>query len=213
MLALSQERVGVARTGAVVSGAPLVGVLAAAASLGEPLTVVVLVGVVVVVGGVALLSLSGLNRDRPGGHRPWHALAVAGLWGTSPLLIRRGLQGIDSPILGLTVGIGAAVLAYGVGLYLLRRRRPDDVSTFSRRALPWVMLGGVTGAIAISAQWISFGLTTIAISLSVQQLAAPVVVALVPLTFREPMERVNLHLIIGTAAIVGGTTMVVLSGN
>jgi len=211
LLALSQQKVGVARTGAVVSVAPLVGTLAAAVLLNEPLTILVLAGVVVVVGGVALLSLSGVANERGHWVRPWHALTVAFLWGTSPLLIRLGLTGLDSPVLGLTVGIGATVLIYWLGLHLQRRRLPEISPAAGFKARLWMLAGGITGAIAITAQWISFGLTTIAIALSVQQLAALVVVGVAPIVFNEPLERLNWLLIIGTLAILGGTTLVVLS--
>ena len=42
-------------------------------------------------------------------------------------------------------------------------------------------LGGLVGALAIAAQWISFDRTSVAIAITVQQLAALVVVGLVPL--------------------------------
>lgn len=208
LLALSQQRVGVARTGAVVSLAPLVGTLGAALLLDEPLTAFVLLGVVIVVVGVALLSFSGAKGEERRWLTPWHALLVAFLWGASPLLIRYGLSGLDAPVLGLAVGIGTTVIIYGVGLAIWRRHLAPP----QRGAWPFVVLGGLTGAVAIGAQWISFGLTTIAIALSVQQLAALVVVALVPLTFQEPFERLNLLLVTGTLAIVSGTVLVVLAG-
>jgi drug/metabolite transporter (DMT)-like permease len=208
LLALSQQKVGVARTGALVSGAPLVGALIAASFLDEPLTPVLLVGVLVVVTGVALLSLSGARHRGGRWARPWYALTVAVLWGTSPLLIRLGLRGLDSPLLGLAVGIGATVVVYGLGLLALRSRL--GTASQPRAARRFMVAGGITGASAIAAQWISFDLTTIAIALSVQQLAALVVVALVPFAFPEPAERLNLLLVAGAVAITGGTGLVLL---
>ncbi|MGH8927340.1 MAG: EamA family transporter [Acidimicrobiia bacterium] len=208
LLAISQERVGVARTGALVSVAPLVGALAAALLLDEPLTLVSVMGVVIVVAGVALLSLSGTTRAeaRTWAH-PWHALTVALLWGTSPILIRKGLEGLPYPILGLTVGIGTTVIVYALGLTITG----GWAKAAPARAFMWIGLGGLTGAVAISAQWISFNLTTIAIALSLQQLAVLVVFALVPLMFREPIERINAKLLVGTAAMLMGTSLVVLA--
>lgn len=219
LLALSQQRVGVARTGALASAAPLVGAIAAALLLDEPLTLLTVVGMVVVIAGVALLSLSATARTEAGGWGhllgggpgdlplPWHALTVAVLWGISPILIRKGLEGLPYPILGLTFGIGVTVVLYGVGVTLTKgwgKRVPA-------RALMWMSLGGVTGALAISAQWISFSLTTIAIALSLQQMAVLVVIALVPFMFREPFERISTMLLVGTAAMLAGTTLVVLA--
>ena len=220
LLAVSQQRVGVARTGVLASAAPLVGTIAAALLLDEALTLRVVVGVLVVVAGVALVSLSAPSAEAGtwahllGGRRgtlapPWHALTVAGLWGTSPILIRKGLEGLPYPMLGLTFGIGVTVVLYGLGLTLTKswgERAPAP-------ALAWLTLGGLTAAVAISAQWISFSLTTIAIALSLQQLAALVVIALVPLMFREPFERISAMLVVGTVAMLVGSTLVVLEGS
>jgi drug/metabolite transporter (DMT)-like permease len=73
-------------------------------------------------------------------------------------------------------------------------------------------VGGVTGAMAISAQWISFDLTTVAIALTVQQLATIVVVGLTPLMFRDPVERINTLLLGGAVAMLAGSAVVVLAG-
>jgi drug/metabolite transporter, DME family len=208
LLAMSQQRVGVARTGALVSAAPLIGTIAAALLLDEPLGLLTVLGVLVVVGGVALLSLSSNAPvdGSPGRGVPWHALTVAVLWGLSPILVRKGLEGLPYPILGLTIGLGLTVAIYGLGLTLTGRWGPG----FPSRGLLWVFLGGLTGALAISAQWISFNLTTIAIALSLQQTAVLVVVVLAPIMFREPIERLSIPLLFGTAAVLAGTTLVVL---
>jgi drug/metabolite transporter (DMT)-like permease len=209
LLALSQQRIGVARTGALVSAAPLVGTLLAAPVLSEPLTVPIVGGVLLAVSGVALISLSGMRNGRSVRVQPWLALTVALIWGSSPMLIRLGLERFDHPVLGLTIGLAVSVPLYGlllVGTGVARRQR---VSGLARR---WIMAGGVAGAIGVSGQWLSFGLTTIAIALTVQQLAALVVVALVPLMFREPFERMNLVFGVGTAGMLAGSILVVLAG-
>jgi drug/metabolite transporter (DMT)-like permease len=210
LLALSQHQIGVARTGAVVAAAPLVGTLLAAVILDEPLGVWTLAGVVLTVAGVAFVSMS--RAPEIGGGRwvlPGFGLAVATCWGFSPMLIRKGLEGIDAPVLGLTVGLAAALVFQAAILTAggWWRREPWD-----SRALPWMALGGVTGAIGISAQWISFGLTTIAIAITVQQLGTLVVVALAPLMFDAVTERINALLLTGTAAMLVGSAVVVLAG-
>jgi drug/metabolite transporter (DMT)-like permease len=203
----------VARTGALVAAAPLVGAIAAAVLLDEPLGLLTVVGVLVVIAGVAVLSFSMRNSTE--GSRvprlPWHALTVAGLWGLSPILIRRGLEGLPDPVLGLTFGLGVTVVIYGLGLTVARGWGPRVPSPkITGPVVAWTVLGGLTGAVAISAQWISFELTTIAIALSLQQMAVLVVLALAPLMFPEPIERVNTLLLVGTAAMLAGTTLVVL---
>lgn len=208
LLALSQQRIGVARTGALVAATPIVGALLAVPVLDESLSLLTFVGVAATVGGVALISLS-----RPGDNKqwsnPWYALLVAFAWGVSPIFIRKGLEGLDEPLLGLTVGLAAALVVHAAGLTLAGQwKRPPP----PRSAYRWMMAGGVTGAIAISAQWVSFSHTTIAISITVQQLATLVVIGLAPLVFDAKQERMTIALAVGTAAMIGGAVIVVAAG-
>ena len=125
------------------------------------------------------------------------------------MLIRKGLLGIDHPVLGLTVGLGAALVVHALVLTFTHSWRPE---TWDRGAFRWMALGGITGAVGIGAQWVAFGLTTIAIAITVQQLATLVVVALAPLMFDAAFERLNVKLLTGTAAMLAGSAIVVLAG-
>jgi drug/metabolite transporter (DMT)-like permease len=207
LLALSQQQVGFARTGALVSAAPIIGTLVAAVGLGEPLTLAVVAGVVLAAAGVALISLSGGVAGDSSWRRPWLGLSVAAIWGTTPLLIRFGLEHYDYPVEGLTIGLGFSVLAYAVLLTVARAWRGE----VPRQARRWMAIGGVCGAIAVAAQWISFDLTTIAIAITVQQMSVLLVIALVPVMFRQPFERMNSRFFAGAATMVAGAVLVVLS--
>lgn len=208
LLALSQQRIGVARTGALVAAAPLVGTLLAALLLDEPLTLSIMIGVLLAASGVACISLSGGASVASAWRQPWLALAVALLWGASPMLIRLGLERFDHPVAGLTLGLGISLPVSALILYLAGAWRRGPVPSSARR---WILIGGVSGAIAVAAQWISFDLTTIAIAITVQQLSALLVIALVPMMFKQPFERMNLLFFIGTVAMLGGSVIVVLA--
>jgi drug/metabolite transporter (DMT)-like permease len=71
LLALSQQTIGVARTGALVSSAAILGTLVAAIALDEPLTLASTGGVLLAV-VVALISLSSGSEEW---RRPWFGLA------------------------------------------------------------------------------------------------------------------------------------------
>lgn len=205
LLAHSQEQVGVARTGAVTSAAPLVATLLAAVILDEPLTLAVVVGVVLSVVGVALVSTRSASS---GGWRtiPWFGLAVSLCWGSSPMLIRIGLRGLDEPVLGLTVGLGVALAIHAVAL---ASQGMFGGGRWDRRAIAWMAVGGVTGAVGIGAQWTAFGLTTVAVAFTVMQLATLIVVGLAPVVFDSETERITLRLVAGTAAMLIGSAVVI----
>lgn len=164
-------------------------------------------GVLLAVIGVALISLSAGNSGSDGWRRPWLALTVALIWGTTPWLIRLGLQRFDHPVEGLTVGLAFSVVAYAAILTLAGAWRGSAPST----AIRWMAFGGLCGAIAVAAQWISFDLTTIAIAITVQQLSVIFVIALVPIMFRQPFERMNRKFFTGAALVLFGATLVVFS--
>ena len=207
LLALSQQAIGVARTGALVSSAPIIGTLVAAAALDEPLTVAIAGGVLLAVVGVALISLSGRVPGSDEWRRPWFALAVAFIWGSTPLLIRLGLERFDQPVEGLTIGLASSVLVYALLLTVTGRWR----GPVPGRAIRWMLFGGVCGAIAVSAQWLSFDLTTIAIAITIQQLSVLFVIALVPMMFHQAFERMNPSFFAGAVLVLIGATIVLLS--
>lgn len=209
LLARSQQLIGAARTGALVSAAPLIGSILAAVFLDEALTAALFLGVLLATGGVALISLSGNNRVGGAWTRPWTALSVAAIWGTTPLLIRIGLRWFDHPVEGLTVGMALSLTLHGLVLASAGVFRRDRVPS---AALRWLVSGGFTGALGISAQWISYALAPVAVAITIQQLAGLVVIGLVPFVFKEPFERMNLRFLVGTAAMLAGTALVVLTG-
>lgn len=210
LIALSQQQIGVARSQALVGAAPVVGAVLAAFILDETLTVPVVVGVLIAVAGVWMVSMSAATdvKGVPWSN-PWYALTAAALWGISPQLIRLGLQGLDSPLVGVTVGLAFTVPLHGLVLMIAKPRRTERVPA---RALGWMVLAGIVGALAVSAQWISFDLTSVAIAITVQQLAALVVVVLVPFVFHEPVERVTVRLVIGAVTMLAGSALLVLAG-
>lgn len=210
LLAFSQQQVGVSRTGAVVSATPLVGTLLAAVFLDEPITAATGIGVALAVVGVAIISMSRSVGDDERWSIPWFGLGVSVCWGTSPMLIRNGLEGLDAPVLGLTIGLSGALIVYALllrSMGVLRDRPVDD-----RKAYGWMLIGGFTGALGIGAQWIAFGLTTIAIAITVQQLAVLVVMAIAPIMFDAKLERPTLALVTGTATLLGGSLLVIQAG-
>lgn len=206
LLALSQQRIGVARTGALVASAPLFGTLLAAVFLDEPLTLTILAGVLLAVTGLVFISMSGKKADVSLWRQPWLGIMVALIWGTSPILLRMGFEYFDNPVGGLTIGLGISLPLYAV---LLTMAGAWDRGRVPVPALRWMTIGGVCGAIAVSAQWISFDLTTVAIAITVQQLSVLFVIGLVPFMFKQPFERMNALFFVGAVAVLAGSIIVV----
>lgn len=208
-LSLSQQKAGAAVTGAVAGSAPLLGAVLAALVLGEPLTLTMLAGLLLVVGGLAALSLrggGGLSLRSV----PWFALATALTWAASPLFIRWGLEGLDSPLLGVTIGIISSTVAYGAMLGATRSRRTGG--PISKAAWRWVLTGGALVSFCIAVQWKAFDIVAVAVGVTLNQLAVPTVIIAAPLLVGGARERPSPPLLGGAAAVLAGSLLVVLSG-
>lgn len=207
-LGLSQQRIGASRTGVAIAATPLIGSVLAALVLDEPLSALTSVGVVAVVGGVALIATRAPGQATWRAGIPWFALGSAFSWGSSPLFIRWGLSGLPIPLFGVTIGLTAAAALYAVAL---RLRLASVGGASPRAAAPWIGLGAVIVGVAITSQWIAFDLIEISVAITLMQISTPVVVLLAPLIVGSEMERITWRLVAGMIAVVGGSVLVVLA--
>ncbi len=209
LLGLSQQHIGAARTGVAIAATPLIASIMAALVFDEPLPPATLAGVLAVVLGVALIAtrtgIAGPGRAVI----PWFALGSALSWGTSPLFIRWGLEGLGEPLIGVTVGLVAAAALYGVVLGL---GLPATGGSSPEGAVPWIVLGGLIIGSAIASQWFAYEAIEISIAITLMQTATPVVVLVAPLIVGTEMERITWRLVAGMVAVVGGSVLVVLTG-
>jgi len=209
LLGLSQQRIGAARTGIVIAASPLIGTLLAAVFLDEPLTATIVIGVLFVSAGVAVIARERApttDAAEPG-RVPWHALLVATIWGFTPVMIRRGLEDLPAPLIGVAIGmIGAAV----AGLIIVKSGLRPHAGGPVRSVLPWVLASGTIVGLAITAQWQAFDAIEIAIAVTLFQLSTPVVVFAAPLIARAAIERPTPVMLVGMVAILGGSVLVIL---
>lgn len=204
-LAVSQQRIGAANTGALIAATPLIGSILAAVVLGESLSPATLLAIALVTGGVVLIAR---RMGVAGGQvvYPWFALAAALCWGVSPLLIRWGLDGLSSPIIGVTVGLLAAALLYAL---VLATGIAPTTSGVPGEAVGWILVGGVLVAGAIAAQWTALDLTEVSTVVTLQQMATPVVVLVAPFVVGTDTEKWTWRLIGGMVAVLAGSTLMI----
>lgn len=208
-LGLSQQRIGASRTGVVIAATPLIGTLLAAIFLDEQVSAQILAGVVLVAAGVGLIAAEGTrgSGDRRSWGNPLYGLGAAASWGTSPLFIRRGLEELDVPILGVTVGMTVAAVVMGAVIWL--GWRPTSVASI-RPVLGWIVLGGLLVGAAIVAQWEAFAAIEISVAIALMQLSTPVVVVTAPFVTRSHRERPTIWTVAGMLAVGGGSVLVVM---
>ncbi|HLF27755.1 MAG TPA: EamA family transporter [Anaerolineae bacterium] len=221
LLNVSQKRIGAARTSPLTGTMPLFGAFIAAVTLGEFPDAFAWAAIVLIVGGVYIVSdrsepaqksigssrLSlGFVANRLSGSE--FGLAAALCWSISPIFIREGLKELPSPLFGVTVGMIASVVAYGVPL--VWRRRQSGGLPASTDALVFKLAAGVLVGLSTWARWIALDLTAVAPVLALSQVSVPVVILLAPLVSGKQREQVAPALWIGSASIVAGALLLIL---
>ena len=235
LLNLSQKLIGAARAGPLLATTPMFGALFAALALDEVPDVVTVIGMLVTVSGVYVLSrerpAAEAAPDAPGAPAPVRggvhtAVAVrtptaarlgmlAGLgtalcWSVSPVFIRRGLEGLPSPLLGVTVSMIASVIAYGVVVVVRWPRL--GVATTPRSSFGFKVAAALLVGLATWSRWIALDHTTVAIVLAVNSVSVPTVLLLAPLIVGRHLEHATVRVWLGAGLVVTGSLVLILKG-
>jgi drug/metabolite transporter (DMT)-like permease len=209
LLNVSQMRIGAARTSPLLATNPVWGAAFAAAWLGEVPSLVAWLAIALVVAGALVVSLERvLSVGWSGG---WQAaapgLATAFAWSISPIFIKEGLEGMESPLLGLTLGMGVALVAYAAALPL--RPQVEGAVLGSWDALAFKLAAGIMVGLSVWARWQSLDSAGIAIVLALGLLSVPVVLVGSPLLMGRHVEHVTLAVWAGAALVVVGALLLI----
>ncbi|MGE5249189.1 MAG: DMT family transporter [Bacteroidota bacterium] len=213
----SQKKIGAARTSPLIGTNPLFAALIAAITLREFPSWLELAAIAIIVFGAWLISHeSAAPADLRGGSQTllaildasWLGLGAAFFWALSPIFIRLGLQGLPSPLLGVTVGVTASALAYAVVLLWQRQRwlgRPITNEAWAQKLTAGVLVGLSTWM-----RWVALDLAPVAVVLALTMISTPLVILLSPWISGRHLERVTAVLWTGTLLILSGALLLVL---
>jgi uncharacterized membrane protein len=140
---------------------------------------------------------------------PWAGFATALCWSISPVFIRKGLEDLPSPLLGVTVGMIANVIAYGIILYVQREKWQGR--QIPRISLNWQILAGIFVGLSTWARWVALDLTEVAVVIAIGRFNVLVVLVLSLLMLDRSQERITLRLWIGAGLILIGSLLLTLS--
>jgi uncharacterized membrane protein len=132
-------------------------------------------------------------------------IGTAICFAVSAIFIRNGLDGLPSPLLGVTVGMISSTLAYG--LVLLFRRTRIRQGPIPQGELVVQILAGATVGLSTWARWIALDLAPVAVVMALGRLNVPVVILLAPLLVGRKAERVTARVWLGAALIVAGAVL------
>jgi uncharacterized membrane protein len=113
------------------------------------------------------------------------------------------LEDLNSPLLGVTIGMGFSALAYGITL--LFRRNQIQQGPITRDALWFQLAASVFVGISTWTRWIALDMAPVGVVLALGRLNVPVVLLLTPMLVGRAAENVTLRVWLGAALIVGGS--------
>jgi drug/metabolite transporter (DMT)-like permease len=208
LLNFSQSRIGAARTAPLLTTTPIFAIVLAALTLGEVPTGLELAAIAVMVAGAWFITAPG---DLPS--LPWRdsvfAFGTAFMWALSPIFTLEGLDELDSPLIGVAIGMLVSLVAYGA-VVAVRLRRGQ--SGFSRAGVPLKLLAGLVVALATWGRWEALDLETVGVVLALNLISVPLVLLLAPVFVGGHLERVSRHVWVGSALVVAGSIALITLG-
>lgn len=206
------ERIGASRSDAIKASQPLVAAVGAALVLGERVTPLNGLGIVLVIGGVAVLVSERSDPATSGGYLDpgvLYAVGASVAFGVEPVFATYGFA-VGTP---LFVGLFIKTLTATVGLFWFLRWR-EGLTAAAVLALlrsRWYLAAGIANTAALVAYYSALTVAPVAVVIPLTQLS-PLLVILLSAYYLPTLERVTARLVAGGICIVVGGAAVVLTG-
>jgi drug/metabolite transporter (DMT)-like permease len=201
LLNVSQARIGASRTAPLITLTPLFGTALAVLIRGELPSVGALAAIAPIMVGAWLLASRGsgvaIERDSV------FAVGTAFMWSLSAVLTVEALQGLDSPLLGVTLGLLAATIALG-GALVARGSFAIAVRSIARNTLALKGAAAVMVAFATWSRLLALDDADVAVVLAANLVSVPVVLVLAPVLVGRHLEQVDARIWAGGALVGGG---------
>lgn len=208
---LSIDRIGASRTEPIKSSQPLHATLVAVLVLGEIVTGPHLVGIVLIVLGVAVISW---ETNRSGATRevaPYELafpLGAAFFFGIEPTFVKLGFQEGTPVFVGLAVKTAAA--AVGFTAYLWYQDAVPSLGDLRSDSTRWYLAAGLANTAFMTAYYFALDVSPVALVVPIVQ-SSPLVVLVLSVLFLDRLERVTWRLTVGAVVAVAGAVLVTLA--
>ena len=210
LLNMSQARIGASRTAPLITLTPLFGVVLAAVTLGELPSAAALAAIAPIMVGAWLLASRGSGRvaiERDS----LFAFGTAFMWALSAVLTVEALEGLESPLLGVTLGLLAATAA--LGGVLLARGSLRAIASIARNTLALKLSAAVLVAFATWFRLLALDETDVAVVLATNLVGVPITLVLAPILVGRHLEQADARVWLGGLLVVSGVlTLIAIEG-
>jgi drug/metabolite transporter (DMT)-like permease len=208
-LNLSQARIGAARTSPLLATTPLFGLAFGVALAGQIPGWLAVAGIGLTIAGAYLVTDPG-GSERPRLRDSLFGLATACAWSASAIFTLEGLDSLDSPLLGVTIGMLSAALAYGALLAIARTSL--RLQEQAGEALALKLLAGFIVALATWGRWLALDDADVAVVLALNLISVPVVLLVAPIISGRHVEVVTGRIWAGAALVIAGALLLIYQG-
>jgi drug/metabolite transporter (DMT)-like permease len=208
-LNVSQMRIGASRTAPLITLSPLFGLVLAVVLLGELPRAAALAAIAPMMVGAWLLASRGsaevrIERDSI------FAFGTAFMWALSAVITVEALKGLDSPLLGVTLGLLAATATLGGAL--LARGSLGAIGSIARNTVALKVSAAVLVAFATWFRLLALGETDVAVVLATNLVGVPTTLVLAPLLVGRHLEQTDARVWGGAGLVVAGVLALIALG-
>jgi drug/metabolite transporter (DMT)-like permease len=205
---------GSSRTEPIKATQPLHGSVIAVIVLGETVTALQLVGILLIVLGVGSISWE-TSREPPGGLSSEDAakgvllgIGAAFFFGIEPIWAKIGLADGTPVLVGLVFRMVIAAAAF-LG-YLRARNQLPSTESLTRSNMRWYVAAGIANTLFLIAYYASLQTAPVTVVLPIVQTSPLLVVVLSGLFLPTRLERISWPLVVGAITVVVGAVFVTL---
>lgn len=212
----SVKTIGASRTSPIVASNVFVASMLAIILFDEQLTIMHIIGIVFIVGGVAAITYETAHSADPDASvREFGAsiiLPVLGafLLGFEPIFVTIGLDAGAGVLPGVTIKAIAATIGFLGYMWLTGTLKPERFKWGPN--MHWYLGAGVTSGIGIVTLFAALETAPVVIVIPLIQTSPLIVVVLSMLFLPKRLEKITLRLVLGAVVVVIGATLVSVFG-
>lgn len=209
---LSIERIGASRTEPIKSSQPLHATFVAVLVLNEVVTSVHLLGIVLIVVGIAAVSWETNKQGNANGEVASHELlfpfAAAFFFGVEPTFVKMGFAEGTPVFVGLAIKTVAA--AIGFTTYLWATSALPTREALQWKSTRWYLAAGVANTVFLVVYFFALDVAPVALVVPIVQ-SSPLIVLVIAYLFLDRLETVTWRLTAAATVAVLGTIIVTLA--
>lgn len=204
----SIQRIGASRSEPLKASQPLHATLIAVVVLGERVTPGHVVGILLIVAGIAAISWETARGDGvaegTSGLALLLPLSAAFLFGIEPTLAKLGFAEGTPILVGLAIKTVAATAGF-LGYLRLRNDLPS-LAVFGGRNVRWYALAGLANTTFLFLYYAGLSIAPVSVVVPIIQ-TSPLLVMVLSLAFLSRLEHVTWKLLTGACVVVGGAVV------